>query len=162
MKITPFLVYVDDAEAAMNHYLSIFEDAQVIEVERLGDGGPDQTVVVCTFELQGQRFRALSGGPEFKFSPAVSFQIDCEGQDEVDRLWNGLIAGGGEPSRCGWLLDKYGVSWQVIPSALGECLSDPDPARAKRSLEAMNKMTKIEIAQLESAREGTGKVEGIG
>ena len=151
-KITPFLWYDGRAEEAANFYTSIFKNSKVLNVARYGDAGPGPkgSVMLVTFELEGQRFMALNGGPEYTFSPAISLFVDCETQAEVDELWEKLSAGG-EKSRCGWLKDKYGVSWQIIPSALGELLNDPDPQKSKRVMQAMMQMTKIEIAGLKQA-----------
>ncbi|MFC5471858.1 VOC family protein [Cohnella suwonensis] len=149
-KITPFLWYDGQAEEAMNHYVSIFKNGKILGVNRAGD-----QVLSGTFEIEGQRFMALNGGPKYAFTPAVSFFVDCETQEEVDELWEKLSAGGGEPGRCGWLKDKFGVSWQIIPAALGQCLSDPDPERAGRALNAMLQMNKIDISALKKAADGS-------
>ncbi len=155
-KITPFLWFDDQAEEAMNFYTSVFEDSKVIGISRYGEAGPGEagTVMIATFELEGQRFTALNGGPRFKFTEAISFEVDCETQDEVDYLWESLTAGGGEESMCGWLRDKYGLSWQVVPRVLGELMEDDDREKVKRVTEAMLSMRKIEIAELERAHEG--------
>jgi len=155
-KITPFLWFDDQAEEAMNFYTSVFEDSKVIGVSRYGEAGPGEpgSVMIASFELEGQRFTALNGGPRFKFNEAISFEIDCETQEEVDYLWESLTAGGGEESMCGWLRDKYGLSWQVVPRILGELMSDEDREKAKRVTEAMLSMRKIEIAELQRAYEG--------
>lgn len=145
-KITPFLWFDDRAEEAMHFYVSIFDNAEVLDVSRYGDG----KVISVTFELEGQKFMGLNGGPHFNFTPAVSFFVDCATQEEVDRLWDALTAGG-EPGQCGWLKDKFGLSWQIIPKALGELLSDPDPAKSGRVLQAMLQMTKIDVAGLQAA-----------
>lgn len=150
-KITPFLWFDGKAEEAMNLYVSVFENSKVLSVNRMGPGGP---VMSCTFELNGQTFYALNGGPMYQFTPAVSFFVDCATQEEIDDKWAKLIADGGAESRCGWLVDKYGLSWQIIPPALGKYLSDPDPAKSKRVLDAMLKMNKIIIADLEAAYAG--------
>jgi predicted 3-demethylubiquinone-9 3-methyltransferase (glyoxalase superfamily) len=155
-KITPFLWFDDQAEEAMNFYVSVFPNSRVLNVSRFGDDvpGPKGKVMTGTFELNGQQFMALNGGPQhFAFSEAISFFVDCETQEEVDYLWDKLTAEG-EPGPCGWLKDKYGLSWQIVPSALGEMLSDSDPARASRVTQAMLKMGKIEIAGLRKAYEG--------
>lgn len=151
-KIVPFLWFDDQAEEAMNFYVSIFTNSKVISVSRYGEAGPGPkgTVMSATFELDGQRFMALNGGPLFSFSPAISFFVNCETQEEVDELWEKLSAGG-KKERCGWLKDKFGVSWQIIPTALGKLLSDPDPARSKRVMQAMLQMQKIDIKGLENA-----------
>lgn len=155
-KITPFLWFDDQAEEAMNFYTSVFEDSKVIGVSRYGEAGPGEpgTVMIATFELEGQRFTALNGGPRFKFTEAISFEVDCETQDEVDYLWESLTAGGGEESMCGWLRDKYGLSWQVVPRVLGELMGDDDREKVKRVTEAMLSMRKIEIVELQRAYEG--------
>ena len=155
-KITPCLWFDDQAEAAANLYISLFKDSRILNITRYGEAGPGPkgSVVTVAFELSGQKFIALNGGPYFKFTEAVSFSIDCKTQEEVDWFWEKLISGGGEESQCGWLKDKFGLSWQVIPTVLGEMLSDPDPQKAKRATEAMLKMRKIDIAALERAYEG--------
>ncbi len=147
-KITPFLWFDNQAEEAMNFYVSIFKNSKVNGVQRAGPDGP---VMSVTFQLDGQDFMALNAGPQFKFNEAISFFVECKTQDEVDELWNKLISGGGEESRCGWLKDKHGLSWQIIPSVLGELMGDKDPQKAKRVTEAMLKMNKIIIADLERA-----------
>jgi predicted 3-demethylubiquinone-9 3-methyltransferase (glyoxalase superfamily) len=151
-KITPFLWFDGKAEEAMNFYVSVFKDAKVLNVTRCGEAGPGPagTVMSATFELNGQRFIALNGGPMFSFTPAISFFIDCETQQEVDELWEKLSAGG-ETQRCGWLKDKYGLSWQIIPSALGRLLQDRDAGKSGNVMKAMLQMEKIEIAGLERA-----------
>lgn len=155
-KITPFLWFDDQAEEAMNFYTSVFEDSKVIGISRYGEAGPGEagTVMIATFELEGQRFTALNGGPRFKFTEAISLEVDCETQDEVDYLWESLTAGGGEESMCGWLRDKYGLSWQIVPRILGELMGDDDREKVKRVTEAMLSMRKIEIAELQQAYEG--------
>jgi predicted 3-demethylubiquinone-9 3-methyltransferase (glyoxalase superfamily) len=152
--ITPFLWFDANAEEAMNFYVEVFGDAKVGEVTRYGDGGPGPagTVMSATFELRGQQFMALNGGPGFPFTEAISFFVACETQEEVDDLWEKLTAGG-EESRCGWLKDRYGLSWQIIPNALGELLNDPDPVKSQRVMQAMLQMGKIEIAGLRRAYE---------
>jgi predicted 3-demethylubiquinone-9 3-methyltransferase (glyoxalase superfamily) len=151
-KINPFLWFNDQAEDAANFYVSLFEDSKVLNVSRYGDAGPGPkgTAMSVTFELAGQRFIALNGGPLFKFSEAISFLIHCETQSEVDDLWDKLSAGGTK-SQCGWLKDKYGLSWQVIPTALGEMLQDKDPKKSQRVMQAMLQMDKIDIARLKQA-----------
>jgi predicted 3-demethylubiquinone-9 3-methyltransferase (glyoxalase superfamily) len=153
-KITPFLWFDDKAEEAMNFYISIFKNSKVLGVSRYGEAGPGPkgTVMTATFQLNGQEFTALNGGPQFKFTEAISFYVDCETQAEVDELWEKLSEGG-EPGQCGWLKDKYGLSWQIIPSALIEMLHDKDAEKAKRVTEAMLKMNKIEIKTLQQAYE---------
>ena len=155
-KIHPFLWFDTQAEEAMNFYCSIFKNSKVGNVQRYGEAGPGPkgSVMVCSFELEGQQFTALNGGPHLKFSEAISFVVDCKSQEEVDELWSKLTAGGGQPSQCGWLKDRFGLSWQIVPTVLVELLSDPDPATSKRVMEAMLKMTKIDIAALEKAAQG--------
>ncbi len=153
-KITPFLWFDTNAEEAMNLYTSVFKDAKLVRVSRYGEAGPGQagTVMTATFTLDGQEFMALNGGPEFKFTEAISFFVNCETQEEVDELWERLSEGG-EKGQCGWLKDKFGVSWQIVPTALGELLGDKDPVKAKRVLEAMLQMHKIDIETLKQAYE---------
>ncbi|HEY7034458.1 MAG TPA: VOC family protein [Thermomicrobiales bacterium] len=153
-KITPFLWFDNQAEEAANFYVSVFKNSEVLEVNRY-EGGPGEpgTVVVVSFRLDGQEVRALNGGPEFKFTEAFSFQIDCEDQAEVDYFWGKLVEGG-EPSQCGWLKDKYGLSWQVVPRRLIELLGDPDRAKANRVMQAMLQMGMIDVAELEVAAAG--------
>ncbi len=146
-KITPFLWFNDNLEEAMNFYASIFKNSNIGNVSR---SGPKGTVMSATFELEGQKFYALNGGPMFKFTEAISFFVNCETQQEVDELWEKLSEGG-EKSRCGWLKDKYGLSWQVIPTALGKMLGDKDPAKSGRVMQAMMQMSKIDIATLQEA-----------
>ena len=154
-KITPFLWFDDQAEEAMNFYVSIFKNSKILGVARFGEAGPGRagSVMTATFQLEGQEFTALNGGPEFKFTEAISFFVHCEAQQEVDELWEKLSAGG-EESMCGWLKDKFGVSWQIVPNALVEMLNDPDPEKSNRVLQAMLKMRKIDIAGLKKAYEG--------
>ncbi len=153
-KITPFLWFDSQAEEAMNFYISIFKNSKVVNVTRNPEGapGPKGQVTIATFELDGQEFMALNGGPEFNFTEAISFYVDCKSQQEVDKLWNKLSAGG-EKGRCGWLKDKYGLSWQIVPSVLGELMGDKDPQKARRVMEAMLQMDKIDIAALKLAYE---------
>ena len=150
-KITPFLWFDTQAEEAMNFYISIFKNSKVGSVQRAGPEGP---VMSVTFQLEGQDFMALNAGPQFQFNEAISFFVDCKTQEEVDELWAKLTADGGEESMCGWLKDKYGLSWQIVPSVLGEMLGDRDPQKAQRTLQAMLKMQKIVIADLQKAYEG--------
>ena len=154
-KITPFLWFDNNAEEAMNFYTSIFKNSRIVSVSRYGDAGPGPkgAVMTGTFEVEGQRFMALNGGPLFKFNESISFFVNCETQEEVDDLWRKLTAGGQE-SRCGWLKDKFGVSWQIIPSILGQLLGDKDPEKSKRVMQAMLKMGKIDIEGLRRAHEG--------
>jgi predicted 3-demethylubiquinone-9 3-methyltransferase (glyoxalase superfamily) len=154
-KITPFLWFDDKAEEAMNFYVSIFKNSKVGKVTRYGEAGPGPkgTVMSAIFQLEGQEFFALNGGPHFKFTPAISFFVNCETQEEVDELWEKLSEGG-RKDRCGWLQDKYGLSWQIIPSALSRMLQDPDAEKARRTMEAMLQMDKIDIKRLQQAYDG--------
>ncbi len=153
-KITPFLWFDNNAEEALDFYTSIFKNAKIVNVTRYGEGGPGPAgmVMTATFQLEGQEFMALNGGPQYKFTEAVSFFVNCETQEEVDRLWEKLTEGG-EEQACGWLKDKFGLSWQIIPNALSELLGHPDPAKAQSVMQAMLQMKKIEIAKLEQAAE---------
>jgi len=158
-KITPFLWFDGQAEAAMNHYVAIFKNSRIVNVSRSGDAGrPGEkgAVFSCTFELEGQSFIALNGGPMFKFTEAISLFVSCETQAEVDELWERLAAGGSE-SRCGWLKDKFGLSWQIIPKLLGEMLGDQDRSKAARVMQAMMQMRKIDIAGLQRAYDGSAE-----
>ena len=150
--ITPFLWFNDNAEEAMNFYASTFKSAKIGQVQRYGEAGPGKkgSVMTASFELEGQKFMALNGGPHFKFNEAVSFFVSCETQAEVDELWTKLSAGGSE-GQCGWLKDQFGLSWQIIPTALGRLLGDPDRAKAGRVMKAMLQMKKIDTAVLEQA-----------
>lgn len=148
-KITPFLWFDADAEPAARLYTSIFEGSQILDVSRAGD-----KVMSVTFELAGQRVIALNGGPHYQLTPAFSLFVSVETQAELDRYWDALLAGGGKPSRCGWLVDRYGLSWQVIPTTLGRLMSDPDAGRAGRAVQAMMGMVKLDIAELERAANG--------
>ena len=154
-KITPFLWFDDKAEEAMNFYVSIFKNSKVGSVTRYGEAGPGPkgTVMTATFQLDGQDFIALNGGPHFKFTEAVSFSVDCKTQAEVDELWEKLSEGG-QKSRCGWLKDKYGLSWQIVPTVLTEMLGDKDPEKSKRVMGAMLQMNKLDIKTLKQAYEG--------
>ena len=149
LTITPFLWFDTQAEEAMNLYTSIFKRSRVISVNRA-----QGKVVSVTFELEGQRLMALNAGPAFTFTEAISFFVDCETQQEIDELWQKLTAGGGAPGRCGWLKDKFGVSWQIIPNTLGRMLSDPDQARSSRTVNAMLSMEKLDLGRLQRAFEG--------
>jgi predicted 3-demethylubiquinone-9 3-methyltransferase (glyoxalase superfamily) len=151
-KITPFLWFDDQAEEAMNFYTTIFKNSRIGTVSRYGEGGPGKkgTVMSGTFQLEGQEFMALNGGPVFKFTPAISLFVNCQTQAEVDEFWEKLSEGG-EKGQCGWLKDKFGVSWQIIPSVLSELLNDPDPEKSARVMQAMLQMTKIEIEKLRQA-----------
>lgn len=149
-KITTFLTYNNQVEEAVNLYVSIFKNSKVLSMNRMGPDGP---VLSATFELEGQDFFALNGGPSFSFAEGISLYVNCKTQAEVDYFWDKLTADGGEPGRCGWLKDKFGVSWQIIPSALGELMGDPNPAKAQAVVQAMLGMNKIEIAGLREAYE---------
>lgn len=151
-KIKTFLWFDGNAEDAVNHYVSIFKNSKILSVSRYGDAGPRPkgTVMVVAFELEGQEFLALNGGPQFKFTEAVSLLVDCDTQKEVDELWSKLSAGGKEQP-CGWLKDKFGLSWQIVPSTLGKLMEDKDPEKSKRVMEAMLQMKKLDIARLERA-----------
>ena len=148
-KITPFLWFDGNVEAAMNHYLRIFPNSKVENVSR----GPGGAVMSATFRLEGQRFHALDGGPQFKFTEAISLFVDCKTQKEIDELWEKLCEGG-QPSRCGWLKDKFGLSWQIVPSVLGELLQGKDREGSKRAMEAMLGMSKLDIEGLQQAYDG--------
>jgi len=150
--ITPFLWFDGKAEEAMNFYVSIFKNSRVLGVTRYGEAGPGPkgSVMTASFELDGQRFVALNGGPKFTFSPAISFVIDCQTQQQVDELWEKLSAGG-RKDRCGWLTDKYGLSWQVVPTILPEMLQDKNAAKSQRVMKAMLQMDKLDIAALKQA-----------
>jgi predicted 3-demethylubiquinone-9 3-methyltransferase (glyoxalase superfamily) len=151
-KITPFLWFDGNAEEAANFYISIFKNSKLGKISRYGDAGPGPkgTAMSVTFQLEGQEFYALNGGPQFKFTPAISLFVNCETQQEVDDLWEKLSAGG-RTDRCGWLQDKFGLSWQIIPTVLGQLLGDKDPQRAKRAMQAMLQMTKLDIKKLQQA-----------
>jgi predicted 3-demethylubiquinone-9 3-methyltransferase (glyoxalase superfamily) len=153
-KITPFLWFDDQAEQAANFYVSLFDDSEVLDVSRYPEGVPGRTAgdaMTVDFRLAGRRFTALNGGPEYRFTEAISLYVRCADQEEVDRLWDRLTDAGGEPGRCGWLKDRFGLSWQVIPDRLGELLGDADPARANAAMQAMLQMQKIEVKALEDA-----------
>jgi predicted 3-demethylubiquinone-9 3-methyltransferase (glyoxalase superfamily) len=153
-KITTFLWFDGNAEEAANFYTSVFQNAKIGKISRYGESGPGPkgSVMVVTFELFGQEFIALNGGPQFKFTPAISLLVNCETQQEVDELWEKLSQGG-RKDRCGWLQDKYGLSWQIVPTALSRLLSDPDPQKAARVMNAMMQMEKLDIAGLQQAYE---------
>ena len=153
-KIIPFMWFDSNAEEAVHFYISLFKNSKVLDVSRYGEGGPGPAgqVFVMSFELDGHEYKALNGGPVFKFTEAISFFVNCETQDEVDDLWEKLSAGG-EKGRCGWLKDKFGMSWQVVPTSLGEVMSDPDPVKAQRVVQALMQMSKIDIKALENARD---------
>lgn len=154
-KITTYLWFDNQAEEAAQFYTTLFGDSRIVDVQRYSEGGPGPagSAMMVTFELAGQRFLALNGGPQFKFTEAISLYVECEDQKEVDDLW-ARLTDGGEESQCGWLKDKWGLSWQIIPRRLAELLSDPDPARAQRAMQAMLGMQKIDIQALEDAANG--------
>jgi len=156
-KITPFLWFDNNAEEAINFYLSIFADSKILNLSRYPEEVPDLggKAMSIVFQLEGQKFMALNGGPQFKFTEAISLLVDCTSQEEVDNLWYKLIADGGEPGRCAWLKDKFGLSWQIVPRQLGELMGDPDPQKSQRVMQAMLQMGKIDIAALQAAYEGT-------
>ncbi len=153
-KITPFLWFNDQAEEAVNFYTSIFKNSKVGTVARFGEGGvgPKGKVMTASFELEGQEFVALNGGPHYSFTPAISFYVHCETQEEVDEFWEKLSVGG-EKGQCGWLEDKFGVSWQIVPNILGELMGDADAGKAGKVTQAMLQMTKLDIAALKRAYE---------
>jgi predicted 3-demethylubiquinone-9 3-methyltransferase (glyoxalase superfamily) len=154
-KITPFLWFDGNAEEAVNFYVSLFDNSKVVSLSRYGDAGPGPKgqVMVMSFELAGQSFMALNGGPVFKFTEAISLVVNCETQAEVDRFWKALTKGGSE-SQCGWLKDRYGLSWQIVPTILGKLMSDKDAARSGRVMQAMMQMVKLDIAKLQAAYDG--------
>ncbi len=153
-KIVPFLWFDGNAEEAMNFYVSVFKNSKVLSVTRYGEAGPGPkgTVMSCTFQLEGQDFYALNGGPQFKFTPAISLFVNCETQQEIDALWKTLSAGGRE-DQCGWLQDKYGLSWQIIPTVLGKMLGDKDAKKATAAMKAMLQMKKLDIKGLQQAHD---------
>ena len=154
-KITPFLWFDDQAEEAAQFYTSIFKNSKILNVSRYGEAGPGQkgSVMVVSFQLEGQQFTALNGGPRFKFSEAFSFVVNCENQQEIDHYWTKLTSNGGQESQCGWLKDKFGFSWQIVPTALGKLMSG-DPQKANRVMQALLQMKKLDIATLEEASAG--------
>jgi predicted 3-demethylubiquinone-9 3-methyltransferase (glyoxalase superfamily) len=154
-KITPFLWFDDNAEEAIAHYTSIFPDSKVLSVTRCGEAGPGPagSFLVGSFEIEGQVFAALNGGPHFKFTEAISLVVNCDTQAEVDHFW-ARLGEGGAPGRCGWLKDRFGLSWQIVPRVLVTLLQDPDAAKAGRAMQAMMKMDKLDIAALQSAHRG--------
>ena len=156
-QVTPFLWFDGQAEEAADFYTSVFDDSKVTDVARYPENTPGQagSVMTVTFTVKGDEIAALNGGPEFSFTPAVSLLVHCQSQDEVDRYWAALTESG-EPLPCGWVTDRFGVTWQIIPDRLNELLADPDPERANRAMQAMLQMGKIEIAELEAAANGTG------
>ena len=151
-KITPCLWFDTEGEEAATYYTSLFPNSRIREITRFGSAGPraEGTVMTVSFELDGQEYVALNGGPDFTFNEAVSFQVSCEGQEEVDRLWS-TLSEGGEEGPCGWLKDRFGLSWQIVPTALPRLLADPDRDRSQRVMQAMLEMRKIDIAALEAA-----------
>ena len=155
-KITPFLWFDGKAEEAANFYVSILKNSKIKSVTRYGDAGPGPKgqAMTVSFQLEGQDFVALNGGPQYTFTPAVSFVVNCETQREVDELWDRLSADGGKPGRCGWLEDKHGLSWQIVPTVLPKLLGDKDPAKSQRVMQAMLQMDKIDIPKLEAAYAG--------
>jgi predicted 3-demethylubiquinone-9 3-methyltransferase (glyoxalase superfamily) len=155
-KISPFLWFDSQAEEAANFYVSVFPNSKIGKISRYGEAGPGPkgSVMVVEFELDGQHILALNGGPQFKFTEAISLSVDCKSQEEVDRYWQKLTSGGGSEGPCGWLKDRYGLSWQINPAILGQLLADPDPQKSRRVMEAMLKMKKIVIADLKKAYEG--------
>jgi predicted 3-demethylubiquinone-9 3-methyltransferase (glyoxalase superfamily) len=154
-KITPFLWFDDKAEEAVDFYISIFKNSKTISISRYGDAGPGPkgSVMVAKFQIEGQEFVALNGGPTFTFSPAISFVVNCRTQEEIDELWEKLSEGGAK-SQCGWLTDKFGLSWQIVPTVLGELMQDKDPVKTNRVMKALLQMTKLDIQGLQKAHEG--------
>jgi len=154
-QITPFLWFDDNADKAVNFYLSIFKDSRLLDTKRYGETGPGPkgTIMTATFELNGQQFIALNGGPRYKFTEAVSFVVKCETQEEIDYYWDKLLDGG-EPQRCGWLKDRFGLSWQIVPAQLSELFGGNDPQRAGRVMQAMMQMVKFDLAKLKEAYNG--------
>jgi predicted 3-demethylubiquinone-9 3-methyltransferase (glyoxalase superfamily) len=155
-KITPSLWFDMNAEEAANFYVDLFDDGRILDVTRYPEGtpGPAGEVMTVEWELNGQKFVGINGGPQFQFSEAVSFMISCKDQDEVDYYWDRLTADGGKEGQCGWLTDRFGLAWQVVPEGMDEVFNDPDPAKAERSMAAMMKMKKLDIAELRAAAEG--------
>ncbi|WP_341923228.1 VOC family protein [Polaromonas sp. YR568] len=153
-KITPFLWFNDQAEEAMNFYISVFRNAKAGEIRRYAEGGPapQGSVMSASFQIEGQELIAFNGGPHFSFTPAISLFVDCKTQEEVDELWSKLSEGG-QPQQCGWVTDRFGLSWQIIPSALGEMLQDKNGAKSKAAMQAMMKMHKIDVQRLQHAFE---------
>jgi predicted 3-demethylubiquinone-9 3-methyltransferase (glyoxalase superfamily) len=153
-KITPFLWFDNEAEEAANFYVSIFKNSMITNVSRYGDAGPGPkgSVMIVSFQLEGQEFIALNGGPQFKFTPSISLYVNCESQEEVDQLWE-KVSAGGRKERCGWLQDRYGLSWQIVPTALQKLMSDPNPKKAAGVMQAMLQMDKIDIKRLQEAHD---------
>ena len=154
-KISPFLWFDNNAEEAVNFYVSIFKNSEILSVSRYGEAGPGPkgTVMVAKFQLDGQEFMALNGGPTFKFTEAISLSVNCDTQEELDRFWEKLSEGGNK-SQCGWLKDKYGLSWQIVPTILGQLMQDKDPEKSKRVMQAVMKMTRLDIQTLKQAYDG--------
>ena len=154
-KITPCLWFDTQAEEAAHFYVSVFDNSKIVSVSRYGDAGPRPkgTAMTVSFQLDGEEFIALNGGPQFPFTEAISLTVHCANQEEVDRYWYALAGGGGQEVQCGWLKDKYGLSWQIVPKVLPELLSDPDPQKSARTMKAMLAMKKIDIAALKKARD---------
>ncbi len=155
-KVAPCLWFDDNAEEAMGFYMSVFKGGKVVNAMRYGDAGPGPkgSLLAATFEIEGQEFMVLNGGPHYQFTPAISLFVKCTTQAEIDDYWEKLLAGGGKPMQCGWITDKYGVSWQIVPTALGEMLQDKDAAKADRVMRAMLQMVKLDIAALKKAYAG--------
>jgi|SRR5450631_1494625 predicted 3-demethylubiquinone-9 3-methyltransferase (glyoxalase superfamily) len=155
-KLTPFLWFDGKAEEAANFYTSIFKNSKILTIARYGEAGPGPkgSVMAATFQLEGQEFIALNGGPQYTFTPAISLLVNCETQAEVDGLWAKLTSGGGKEVQCGWLQDKFGLSWQIVPKAFFELMQDKDPAKSQRVFKAMMQMTKFDIAALQRAHRG--------
>jgi predicted 3-demethylubiquinone-9 3-methyltransferase (glyoxalase superfamily) len=155
-KINVSLWFDTQAEEAANFYVSLFPDSKILNVARYGSAGPGEegTVMVVDFQLAGQQVNAMNGGPQFNFTEAISLVVNCESQDEVDDLWQKLTADGGEPGQCGWLKDRYGLSWQIVPTAMADLLTDPDPDRSQRAMQAMLKMSRLDLAELRRAADG--------
>ncbi len=158
-RIVTFLWFDGQAEAAAEFYTSIFKNSKITDVLRYGEAGPGEpgSVLTVNFEIEAQEFVGLNGGPHYQFTPAVSFMVRCDSQEEVDYYWEKLLEGGGQPVQCGWLTDKFGVSWQVAPNALLEMISDSDPEKANRAMQAMMQMVKIDIAGIKAAYESSEK-----
>ena len=155
-KITPFLWFDTQAEEAARFYVSIFRNSKINQIARYGEAGPgpEGQVMTITFELDGVHFTALNGGPVYRFTEAFSLQVDCADQAEIDDLWDKLTADGGEPGPCGWLKDRFGLSWQIVPTNMGRLIGGDDPARSQRAMQAMMQMGKLDIAALQAARDG--------
>ena len=155
-KITPFLWFDTEAEAAARLYVSLFKNSKIGQISRYGDAGPGPKGQAMTvgFELDGLNFTALNGGPQYRFTEAISLQVDCADQAEIDALWEKLTVDGGQPGRCGWLKDRFGLSWQIVPSNMGELIGGADPAKSQRAMQAMLQMGKLDIAALQAARAG--------